>query len=538
MSHQYGKKMGRRQVLKGGLTGAAWLTGASIFPHVTKSLSSQRRRPNIILILTDDQNFNTIGAYGGEVLTPHMDSIAQEGIRFTRAYTTSAVCVASRYGLMSGQFPSRCTHPSFTKAFPKGAQLEPGFNTPLKPDAPNIASVMKKAGYITGMVGKWHLGRGMGVNPKERGLKPLPVEQGPLSTWVKSRSKIDPSSPKISKILEHNHAVFRKEIKECGFDYAESFYWTNPEGFNDWFLNFHNMEWITKGALDFINQNRDKAFFLYMNPTLHHIPHPQVSLLKGDPRATVGGYLEKAPDVMPPRKEIIKRITSAGYAPETAYCTWLDDAIGAILMKLRELRLENDTMIIFFSDHRTWAKSTLYQGGIKVPCMIQWKAEIPSGKICHELIQSLDFAPTIFEACNIKKPQNMHIDGKSLLSMLKGKKKTVHNELFFELGWTRAVCTLRWKYLALRYSDSAKKREKRRQQPNYHAPALEPHQHNVLLSHPAFWEPDQLYDLKVDPHEVINLSYEPEYRKILNDMKIRLKTWLATFGDHPFGEFV
>ena len=132
----------------------------------------------------------------------------------------------------------------------------------------------------------------------------------------------------------------------------------------------------------------------------------------------------------------------------------------------------------------------------------------------------------------------MYIDGKSLLPVLLGQKKSVHDELFFEIGWTRAVCTDRWKYLALRYSMDAQEEMKKQGKRFYHMSALEPHQHNVLLEHPNFWDPDQLYDLNVDNDEVVNLAYDPAYADVLNDMKTRLKEWLATFGNHPFGEFV
>ncbi|MFC1650811.1 sulfatase [Candidatus Latescibacterota bacterium] len=528
--------MTRREMLKRGLIGAAGIGSVSLLGSGGSVTAQKRRSPNVILIQTDDQNFDTLGCYGADVHTPHFDKLARDGVRFTRAYTTSAVCVASRYGCITGQFPSRCTHPQFTNAFPDGVQTEPSFNTPLRNDLPNIANVMQKAGYATGMVGKWHLGSGTSATPKERNELPLPVDRGLLSTWVKSGSRIDPSDSKIDKILKHNHAIYREEIKSCGFDYAESFYKGNPEGYNDWSLNFHNMEWVAQGALDFIDSEKDDPFFLYMNTTLHHIPHPQTSLLQGDSRLTPAGYLDQAPDCMPSRKDVLERVAREGYAPETAYCTWLDDAIGAVTNRLDELNIADNTLIIFFSDHRTPAKGTLYEGGVNSPCIMRWGNGIPAGQVCNGLAQNLDFAPTIFDACGVSKPSNMHLDGKSLLPMLTGKTPAVHDELFFELGWTRAVCTLDMKYLALRYPESALERARVRNKPNYHATSLEPHQHNVLLWHPAFWEPDQLYDLANDPDEVVNLAYDSEYADKLGNMKGRLRIWLTTFGNHPFGE--
>ena len=518
-------------MLKLGLTATTVIAGSSLINDSMFAAETRtQRRPNVILIYTDDQNFEHIGCYGSRVFTPHHDSLADEGVRFTRSYATIAICTPSRYSCMTGQYPSRCPHPRFLSAFPEGVQIEPSFNTPLKPDAPNLARVMKNAGYITGMVGKWHLGEGLWSNPEERGLIPFPR----TDAWTVTESDADPRDPKISKILRNNHDRYREEIKACGFDYAESIYWNNPEAWGNHSLNIHNMEWVVQGALDFIDQNKEKPFFLYMAPTLHHIPHPQESLLQADPRITVAGYLDKAPDVMPQRSEIINRVKAAGCAPETAYCTWLDDGIGAVLNRLKELKLDNDTMIIFFSDHQTHAKGTLYEGGVKSPCMIRWTRQIPRGQVCHSLVQNIDFTPTIMDACNVKKPSNMLIDGKSLMPVLLGRQKAVHEELFFEIGWTRAVCTERWKYLALRYSKSAKELGRRL----YHNRALEPHQHNVLLEHPNFWDPDQLYDLSIDSTETTNLAYDPAYADVLTDMKGRLKRWLSTFGNHPFGEFV
>jgi arylsulfatase A-like enzyme len=527
MSQSDTSTLNRRQAIRRGLCGAAGFAGAALFKDLMLPAGAQtRRKPNVIIMYTDDQNFDQIGCYGYRVYTPYQDSIAQEGVRFNRGYVTTSVCTPSRYGCLTGQFPARCQNPNFTRTFPEGVQIEVSFNTNMVPGQPNIANVMKKAGYTTGMVGKWDQGGG-------KDLLQLPR----TDAWTAVEGEADPRDPKISKILLHNHDRYREAIQACGFDYAESIYFGNPEGFNNHPLNIHNLEWIVQGALNFIDQNRDRPFFLYMAPTLHHIPHPQESLVQIDPRITAAGYLDKAPDVMPPRKDVIKRVMAAGYRPEVAYCTWMDDGIGAVLKKLDDLKLTDNTLILFVSDNATIAKGTLFEGGVRIPFMMRWKGMIPGGQVTESLAQNIDLAPTIFDACGITKPTNMFIDGKSLMPVVLGKQKAVHDELFFEIGWTRAVCTDRWKYLALRYTEAAREEMKKTKRRFYHNRALEPHQHKVLLEHPNFWDPDQLYDLSIDNDEVVNRAYEPAYSKALDDMKGRLKRWLATFGNHPFGEF-
>ncbi|MCE5250973.1 sulfatase-like hydrolase/transferase [bacterium] len=519
--------LNRREAIRRGICGAAGLTAGALTGGLTPSAMAQaQRRPNVILMYTDDQNFDQIGCYGYKRYTPNQDSIAHEGVRFNRGYVTTSVCTPSRYGCLTGQFAGRCSNPQFTRAFPEGVQVEVSFNTRITPGQPNIANVMKQAGYTTGMVGKWDQGGGENLRQLPRG-----------DAWTKVDGEADLHDPKITEILRYNHDRYREAIQSCGFDYAESIYFGNPESFNNHQLNIHNLEWVVKGALDFIDQNRDKPFFLYFAPTLHHIPHPQESLVQSDPRITAAGYLDKAPDVMPTRKDVIKRVTAAGYRPETAFCTWMDDGIGVLLKKLDDLKLTENTLILFVSDNATIAKGTLFEGGIRIPFMAQWKGKIRGGQVTESLVQNIDLAPTIFDACGVQKPAAMEIDGASLMPLLLGRKKTIHDELFFEIGWTHAVCTDRWKYTALRYSKEAQEEAKKTGKRFYHNRALEPHQHKVLLEHPNFWDPDQLYDLSIDEDEVVNLAYDPEYSQTLGDMKGRLKRWLATFGNHPFGEF-
>ena len=229
-----------------------------------------------------------------------------------------------------------------------------------------------------------------------------------------------------------------------------------------------------------------------------------------------------------------------GFPEDTAFCTWLDLALGSVLTRLGELGLTDDTMILFISDNNIVAKSTIYEGGVNVPCMISYPRAVPGGRNSASLIQNIDFAPTIFSVCGVQKPEAMRIDGVDVMPMLTGHEASAHSELFFEIGWTRACCTDRWKYLALRPTPAAEefRKSKSGQFPwIYHVRSLEPQQHHALIWHPAFYYPDQLYDLAVDHDELVNLSEKPERADVLNDMKERLRRWLVTF-DHPFGEFV
>jgi arylsulfatase A-like enzyme len=522
-----------------GLAGTAGLAGASIFGNGFAQgqrgtpAAGSARRPNVIIFHTDDQDFNTIGCYGAHVFTPHIDSLADRGIRFTRGYVPIGVCMPSRYALITGQYPSRCRHPSFQKAFPKNVPTEPSFNTPLVDGQHTIANVLKKAGYATGFVGKWHIGA-----PDPAKLRRLPVSKEWAAAWKPLLDDLNPRDPEVNRILEQNHRVHSEHIKSFGFDYADRIM-ENTESFNSRSINYHNPEWVTEGALEFINQSRDKPFFLYCNHTLHHIPHPQESLFNADPRVTLAGYLDKVPDVMPSRREIVEMVKREGFPEKTAFCTWMDLALGALLTRLAELNLTDNTLIIFYSDNNIPAKGTIYEDGVNVPCIFCYPRDIPSGRHSGRLIQNIDLAPTIFSLCGVPKPADMQVDGSDAMPLLTGQKERIHDELFFEIGWSRACCTEQFKYLAVRPPASAEEFRKSKGGAFpwiYHSRALEPQQHHALIWLPAFFYPDQLYDLSVDRDELVNLSEKKEHAATLNDMKGRMRRWLRTF-DHPFGEF-
>ncbi|MCD6308486.1 MAG: sulfatase-like hydrolase/transferase, partial [Candidatus Latescibacteria bacterium] len=189
----------RREALRRGLAGAAGLTGASIFGGSAGSALRPPRKPNVIIFHTDDQDFNTLGCYGADVFTPHSDGLAAGGVMFRRGYVTTGVCMASRYALVTGHYPNRCTAPRFMKEFPMNVPGEPSFNTPLTEGLPTIATVMKQAGYATGFVGKWNLGGDVGETSV---MKDLPYAREWAQSWKPLKNDIDPSDPAISGALE------------------------------------------------------------------------------------------------------------------------------------------------------------------------------------------------------------------------------------------------------------------------------------------------------------------------------------------------
>ncbi|GAI42399.1 unnamed protein product, partial [marine sediment metagenome] len=206
----------RREALLHGLTGAAALTGGAMLLQGSREAEGQApKRPNIIIFHTDDQDFNTVGCYGYDVLTPHIDGLAGNGVRFNRGYVCTGVCMASRYGLITGQFPSRCPHPNFQRAYPKNVMTEPFFNTHLSVGQHNIASVMKSAGYKTGVVGKWGIG---GVD--RSALNKLERSSFWARAWRTMADDVNPRDPKVSDILAESHEQQVKDIKRFGFDYA------------------------------------------------------------------------------------------------------------------------------------------------------------------------------------------------------------------------------------------------------------------------------------------------------------------------------
>lgn len=356
--------------------------------------AQQKKLPNIILIYTDDQGYADLGCFGAKGFsTPHIDSLAENGIRFTNFYAPQAVSSASRAGLMTGCYPNRVGI--------SGA-LMPGAKIGLNPKEMTIAELLKQKGYATAAFGKWHLGRPSEFLPTHQGFDeyygipysidmiPMEYDGTPIDT-VHRKSKY-PMLPVLfgDKVISSLNTL-------PGIDTLTRYF--------------------TEKSLEFIDQNKDKPFFIYFP---HPMPHVPLALSNEFKNKTEQG---KYGDVL----------------------TEVDWSVGQIVAKLKEDGLLENTLIIFTSDNGPWlnfgnhagstgglreGKGTSWEGGQRVSCVMYWKGNIPKGISCDKIASSIDILPTLAEITGAKLSENK-IDGVSILSLMKGDKKANPREVFY-----------------------------------------------------------------------------------------------------------
>jgi arylsulfatase A-like enzyme len=527
------------------MTGCATVSACG-FSRVTSAMAQGRKHPNVIFIITDDQSrdqFNYLPEGKGKNYMPNVDRLWSEGVIFGNQHVSTSVCTPSRFTCLTGRYASRSTSDKFMQKTTKSGQTVVEWNTGIGPNTPTLPKALQAAGYVTGAVGKNHV-----IHAEYLRLDP----------------KSDPHEPAIRKQLEEYQQRLVDAYKQCGFDYAASLYNQNIVANLPYTLLYHNMDWIAKGALDFIDQNFDRPFFLYFATTVPHGPHRDTAW-QGDPLATQAGFLDKPLDVMPDRQTIPERLKNAGVDESRGDMLWLDDAVGALVDKLEEEGVLDNTVIFYFNDHGVAAgKGTVYQGGLHTQSFI-WSKQpwVKGGRTVNRLVSNIDFAPTIMDICGIV-PEPGIYDGKSLKPCLEGDCGELHESLYFEMGYTRAVRKGDWKYIALRppeevinmsYEERKQKLKKyvdnciRLGKKVYEADPMDPFGHlgevpggsdidrRAMAGHPNhYFDEDQLYYLKNDPTEQKNLAGDPKYKNKLDEMKRELTEHLMKVPG-TFAEF-
>ena len=213
------------------------------------------QKPNVVVIITDDQSFNSLGYTGGDVYTPCIDSLAAEGMKFTNAHVPSTVCSPSRYSFLTGKYSGRSYGENFLKRFPEGTLSRIENIIELSDGEANLGSILKQNGYRTGFVGKSHV-------MEHAMLVKSNWESYGLQTYDQTD---DPYDPQVSAKMKQNHDVMQEIVKSYGFDYADGIYMANVKELNNDALNVHNLEWTVDKALKFIEQEQDNPFFLYFS---------------------------------------------------------------------------------------------------------------------------------------------------------------------------------------------------------------------------------------------------------------------------------
>ena len=375
------------------------------------SANKDNPSPNVVIIFMDDMGYADIGPFGATAYpTPHLDRMAKEGRKFTDFYVTQAVCSASRAGLLTGCYNVRVGI--------LGA-LGPSARHGLNSDEVTIAEICKQKDYATACYGKWHLGHHKKFLPMQHGFDDYmglpysndmwPFHPGVLHLPMKERLKRWPHLPLIDKNEVINPKVTGKDQELLTTEYTER-------------------------AVNFIEKNKDKPFFVYLPHSMVHVPLYVSDKFRGKSKAGLFG------DVM----------------------MEVDWSVGQILETLRKHKLDKNTLVVFTSDNGPWlnygdhagsaaplreGKGTMFDGGCRESTLMWWPGEIPAGSICKEPAMTIDLLPTISHLIGAKLPKHK-IDGKNIWPLISGDKKakSPHEAYYFYYGnQLQAVRSGKWK---------------------------------------------------------------------------------------------
>ncbi len=357
-------------------------------------------KPNIVLILADDMGYSDLPKFGkSEIPTPAIDRLANEGVIFTDAYVTAPICVASRMGLMTGQYQQRFGIYGNIHGLEKNRLF---LQQTLLPE------LFQQAGYRTGLVGKWHLSG----NSREQWIYPGPRERG-IEEFVGIRG-------------------------------GDSDFWKGTTVFRGDKL-FEASEYLTdlwgSEACQYIDRNKANPFFLYLAFNAVHAP---MHALPAD--------RDRFPNVKDENRRTYDGMLLA-----------IDRSIGRVLERLDKHGIADNTIVVFLNDNgggestaryawhsRNFAnnkplrgyKFDIFEGGVRVPMIIRWPGQALAGKVCRKMVSSMDLFPTLLQAADLQMPENLQTDGVNLLPYINGKNQSLPHEWLCWQNRTRAVRTL------------------------------------------------------------------------------------------------
>jgi len=392
-----------------------------------KNADLQIDRPNIVLIVSDDQGYHDLGCYGAtDVKTPTLDQLAKEGVRLTNFYVTCSFCTPSRASLLTGRYPQRNgTYDLFRNDRVNDGHLYQAYEYSISPERILgtdlreilISEILKDAGYKNGCFGKWDMGQ---LN------RFLPLQQGFDRYYGLVNTGIDYFTHErygVPSMYEDNEPTIKDKGTYC-------------------------TDMFEREAIKFLNKNIDKPFFLYLP---FNAPHYGSNQHKEDPRYPVQAtqeYLDMYPEAFE-KGEYKRQGTMAAI-------TDMDNAIGTILQLIKDAGEEDNTLVIFLSDNGggggssnyplSGGKSNFFEGGIRVPCIIKWPAKISGDQVIDNFLSSLEIFPTILSATGIDKPDDLILDGFNIMPVLTSEDKNLERqEMYWEARDKIAARIGNWK---------------------------------------------------------------------------------------------
>ncbi|MEQ1858510.1 MAG: sulfatase-like hydrolase/transferase [Chthoniobacteraceae bacterium] len=389
------------------------------------------RQPNILLIVSDDQGYPDLGCIGTKpVKTPHLDRLAAEGVRATSYYVTWPACTPSRGSILTGRYPQRNglydmvrnDMVNFGHRYsPEEYAVSPEMTLGLDPREITIGDVLRRAGYATGVVGKWDMGQAKRYLPLQRGFDFFYGHgNNGIDYYTHERYGV-PSMFRGNNRTEEDRGAYATDV-------------------------------FKREALAFIRQNAAKPWFLYVP---FNAPHGASSFGPN----TKGGEKKESVGVQVPEKYAALYLAQ-GIPPKLANyygaVTCMDEAIGAMLDELKARGLERDTLIVFHSDNGgsgnggnaplRGSKGTMWEGGLRVPFVAWWPGRLPAGRVSDEFLTGLELLPTFAAAAGAKLP-DVKLDGFDALPVLAGEKPSPREEMFWQRRADIGARVGKWKWV-------------------------------------------------------------------------------------------
>ena len=367
----------------------------------------QTERPNVILIMTDDAGYADFGSYGAtDIKTPHIDSLARDGVRLTDFYANGATCTPTRAGLISGRYQQR-----FVLERPLSSAASPDGGLGLPATGHSLPQLLKNHGYRTALVGKWHLGYLPAFSPRAHGFEQF---FGFKSGYV--------------DFYQHRDGLGHPDLFENDEATAVTGYMTDL---------------ITDRAVRFITENRQQPFFLDVAYNAPHWPYQ----VPDHPSTAPNNARHLGPFDTPTS-------TRADYI---AMVEHVDVEVGRILATLDKLNLRRTTLVIFTNDNGgEWLtnsgplfhhKGSVWEGGIRVPAIMRWPGRIPAGSVSGQVGLTMDITASILAATGAQVPADARPDGINLLPVLEGRMPEIERALFWRVQGQRAVRAGEWKLI-------------------------------------------------------------------------------------------